>query len=294
MRRLALLVVLMLTPAAGYAEAPMPRPQRPAVAVPVVRPPVEKIIAIPRTGPRTRGNAGRSRTAVALSIRPQARPALSPRARIVATAPEAAPRRATPDPSPRKAARRDDIDVSPRPPRADRGGAICGVLGLVAARRPPVSDPGGCGISDPVVVSQVAGVTLRGPALLSCRAVQALDRWVRSAAIPAVGQRGGGLGEMEVAAHYACRPRNNQDGAKLSEHGKGNAIDISSFAMRDGSRVGVQNGWRGKPRDRKLLHRLHDSACGPFGTVLGPDGDRFHQTHLHFDVAEYRSGTYCR
>jgi len=36
------------------------------------------------------------------------------------------------------------------------------------------------------------------------------------------------------------------------------------------------------------------AACGPFGTVLGPESNRFHRDHFHFDTARYRSGSYCR
>ena len=32
----------------------------------------------------------------------------------------------------------------------------------------------------------------------------------------------------------------------------------------------------------------------PFGTVLGPNSDRFHRDHFHFDMASYSSGAYCR
>jgi len=39
---------------------------------------------------------------------------------------------------------------------------------------------------------------------------------------------------------------------------------------------------------------MHRAACGPFGTVLGPNADRFHQDHFHFDTARHRSGPYCR
>jgi hypothetical protein len=39
---------------------------------------------------------------------------------------------------------------------------------------------------------------------------------------------------------------------------------------------------------------MHKAACGPFGTVLGPNSNRFHQDHFHFDTARYRSGSYCR
>jgi hypothetical protein len=42
------------------------------------------------------------------------------------------------------------------------------------------------------------------------------------------------------------------------------------------------------------MRRMHRGACGPFGTVLGPEADRYHQDHFHFDTARYRSGSYCR
>ena len=44
----------------------------------------------------------------------------------------------------------------------------------------------------------------------------------------------------------------------------------------------------------KIIKAMHTSACGPFGTVLGPNADRYHQNHLHLDTARYRSGSYCR
>ena len=32
---------------------------------------------------------------------------------------------------------------------------------------------------------------------------------------------------------------------------------------------------------------------GIFGTTLGPDGDRYHKNHMHFDTADQRNGPYC-
>ena len=166
-----------------------------------------------------------------------------------------------------------------------RGGLVADSIG----RHP---GPGACGIADAYRVKEAAGVYLSPSALLSKRATGRLDFWLREHAVPIVGKKGGGLVGIRVAAHYACRTRNNRKGAKLSEHAKGNAIDISEFILADGSRISVLNGWNGK--DAKVLRQLHASACGPFGTVLGPNSDRFHKDHFHFDVADYRSGPYCR
>jgi hypothetical protein len=171
------------------------------------------------------------------------------------------------------------------------GGGLCGVPGLVGGERPAISQ-GACGIPRPVAVTQVAGVRLSRPALMACPTARALDKWVRNGAIPAAGNRG--LISMTVAADYSCRTRNSLPGARLSEHAKGNAIDLSAFFFEDGSKVTVLQGWNGPRRDRRLLRAMHRSACGPFGTVLGPESDRFHRDHFHFDVADYRSGPYCR
>ena len=170
--------------------------------------------------------------------------------------------------------------------------ATCGVAGLAAVPREPVAE-GSCGVPGPVVVTRVAGVALSRPSIMTCETAAALDTWVREGAKPAVGRRGGGLSELTVAAHYACRTRNSQRGARLSEHARGRAIDFSSFVMADGSRVTVLDGWS-KPRDGDLLRRLHRSACGTFGTVLGPEADRHHRDHFHFDIARHRGGPYCR
>lgn len=161
-----------------------------------------------------------------------------------------------------------------------------------AAKLGQVSGPGACGVENAYSVTEAGGVRLSHPATLSRKAVNQLDRWLREQAVPAIGRKGGGLVEIRVASHYACRSRNSQSGARLSEHARGNAIDISAFVLADGRTLTVLNDWDGP--DARLMRRLHASACGPFGTVLGPDADRHHQDHFHLDVADYRNGSFCQ
>lgn len=172
------------------------------------------------------------------------------------------------------------------------GGGTLNLPGVQAEKIGNVPGPGGCGIRDAYRVTSVAGVRLSQAATLSSRNATQLDTWMRKHAVPIIGNKGGGLVTVQVAAHYACRTRNHRPGARLSEHATGNAIDISAFILADGTRLSVLKDWRG--RNARTMKRLHASACGPFGTVLGPNADRFHQDHFHFDVAEYRSGAYCR
>jgi hypothetical protein len=151
----------------------------------------------------------------------------------------------------------------------------------------------GCGIAKPVRVTSIDGVTLSQPATLNCTTAKALKRWVSGAVKPAVGRLGGGVASLRVASHYSCRTRNNQPGAKISEHGRGNAIDISAIVLKNGVSLTVLKGWKDRIQG-KILKAVHKNACGTFGTVLGPNSDRYHQDHFHLDVAKHRGGAYCR
>lgn len=152
----------------------------------------------------------------------------------------------------------------------------------------------GCGIrKDAIKLYSVAGVTLSQPAVMECDTANALKKWVEGGMENSVGRYGGGVVELKVAAGYSCRTRNSRPGAKISEHGKGRAIDISGFKLKNGDTITVLNDW-GKGKKGRILKKIHAKACGPFGTVLGPKSDRHHQDHFHFDVAKHRGGPYCR
>ena len=174
-------------------------------------------------------------------------------------------------------------------------GAVCGDLALQGLHVGHV--PGrisACGVQDAVKIRSVAGVTLSQQAVMDCTTAKTLKRWVESGLKPAVGSQGGGVAGLRVAAHYACRTRNNQPGAKVSEHGKGRAIDIAAVRLKDGSEISVLRDW-GRGAKGASLKRMHGSACRTFGTVLGPGSDGHHRDHLHFDTARHRSGgSYCR
>ncbi|MGP1357793.1 extensin-like domain-containing protein, partial [Roseicyclus sp.] len=173
-------------------------------------------------------------------------------------------------------------------------GTLCGLPGLVGDRLEPITGRvSGCGIAEPVRLREVDGIPLTTPATINCDTARALQTWVRQGLVPAVGRTGGGVANLRVVASYACRARNSQTGARLSEHARGNAIDIAGIGLADGSELTVLTDWR-NGQEGRILRQLHQAACGPFGTVLGPNSDRFHQDHFHFDVASHRSGSYCR
>ncbi len=173
-----------------------------------------------------------------------------------------------------------------------RKGSVCGDPQIRGTTIPPIAARmNGCGLADGVQVTSVAGVKLSTPANIDCKTAKALKSWVTRGAIPAIGKRGGGLAALQVAASYSCRPRNSQKGAKVSEHGKGHAIDIGGVVLANGTAVSVLKGW-GSDAHGRTFASMRKAACGPFTTVLGPGSDRFHSDHLHFDTARGR-GPYC-
>lgn len=172
-------------------------------------------------------------------------------------------------------------------------GSVCGIASLKGTPIPPIASPvKGCGLADGVRITSVAGVPLSNPITVDCDTATALSAWTEKVLIPTVGTRGGGLARIDVMDSYACRPRNNVTGNRISEHGRGRAVDIGGFTLANGSSLTVLDAW-GSLRSGPLMKAVFRGACGLFGTTLGPAANRFHRNHFHFDTARYRAGSYC-
>jgi hypothetical protein len=128
---------------------------------------------------------------------------------------------------------------------------------------------------------------------MTCPAARQFGRWVREAVQPAANAwLGSRVARIESFGTYTCRPLNGQAGARLSEHGLANAVDISAFVLAGGRRVTVQEGWNGRDEDvRRFLRAVHQAGCRRFQVGLGPDANAYHRDHLHFDMGQ---GPYCR
>jgi hypothetical protein len=173
-------------------------------------------------------------------------------------------------------------------------GAVCGDWTIIGENREPFTGKyRGCGIAEPVRIRIVSDVLLSQLALMDCETAITLKTWLENTAKPAFADQGGGLKGLRLSGHYACKTQNNQPGGRLSAHARGRAIDISSFILMDGTVITVADGWANKGTNG-VMRELHAGACGLFGTVLGPDADRYHKGHFHFDTARRSSGSYCR
>lgn len=159
-----------------------------------------------------------------------------------------------------------------------------------------IDEGNGCEIPNAWRVESIGSVRFSQSATMNCGMAAPLRDWLEDQVQPAAQRTfGESVVSVDVAASYACRPRNNDWGAKMSEHGFGNAIDISAFTLESGRKVSVLEGWRAGGDESHFLRAVHNDACGEFNTVLGPDADRAHRDHLHLDLQTRRNGgVYCR
>lgn len=151
---------------------------------------------------------------------------------------------------------------------------------------------GGCSAVGAVQLLDM-GTPVANLGAMTCPLARQFARWTREAVQPAADALlGSRVARIESFGTYSCRPVNSRPGARLSEHGRANAVDIGAFVLADGRRIAVKEGWNGENGDvRRFLRTVHRAGCRRFGIVLGPDADAFHRDHLHFDMGQ---GPYCR
>lgn len=285
MRGLAIFLCACLMGQGAWAEAPAtsPRPNpRPAaeISAQAGAETAKAVASAPMLRPKRRPEP--APTNVAPVTAPMQAPTLRPKRRPETLLASAAPDQMAPDEKPQA-----HEEAPKKGKKASKKGSVCGDPAIkgeaLAAIKGKVK---GCGLDAPVRVTSVSGIRLNQPATISCDTAAALKSWIDKGLRPAMGNRE--VIEIRIAASYICRPRNNKKGAKISEHGRGKALDIAGFVFSDGSQWSVVSNYN------KQVRRAHKAACGIFGTTLGPGSDGYHEDHLHFDIASYRGGPYCK
>ncbi len=156
---------------------------------------------------------------------------------------------------------------------------------------PRLIGPGACGGRDMVQINAVqrAGhvrIEIRPAPVLRCEMAESFAAWIQDEADPLLRQAGMALRGVDNFDDYECRGRNRVPGARMSEHGKGNAIDVRSFTLADGRSIGLTD----MTVSKDLRAGLRASACQRFTTVLGPGSDGHHEGHIHLDLADRRNG----
>ncbi len=186
-------------------------------------------------------------------------------------------------------------------PAPETAGPTC-LVKLVAggARAEAATVPapgGGCGVETPVRLFSVGlasgdFVKLPGEPVLDCEFALVFADYVRLIVAP--------LGEamlrakvvaIETGPGYQCRSRDDVEGAKISAHAKGFAVDVAAVELAGRLRVPVER--QSGADDEAFFRAMRSAACGWFTTVLGPGADSFHADNLHLDTESHGpSGSY--
>jgi hypothetical protein len=162
-------------------------------------------------------------------------------------------------------------------------------LGVVYIDLPAISEGESCGIDYPVKVSAIGRVKMVPAATLRCEMAATVAAWTKKELIPAARSRYlTGVKAIHQASSYSCR--NIRRSRTLSEHGKGNALDIARIELNSGRDIDVRKpGWFSF-RQKGFLKSVRSDGCDYFTTVLGPGYDRDHRDHFHFDIKARRNG----
>lgn len=161
----------------------------------------------------------------------------------------------------------------------------------IAPTLPPINGPGGCGGDDlvrleAVVLPDKRRVPLKPAATLRCTMATAVAEWVRGDVAAMAAAAGTSVTELDNFDSFDCRGRNRVVGARLSEHGRANALDVRGVKFGNGQFVSFTD----RTTARELREKVLASVCTRFTTVLGPGSDGYHEDHVHLDLAERRGG----
>jgi hypothetical protein len=179
------------------------------------------------------------------------------------------------------------VDVTSAPSDCNQRLATIAVIELL----PRLIGPGDCGGRDMVRLDAVVlpdhrRVEVKPTAVLRCAMAESFAAWVRDEASVHIAPLGAALRGVETYGSYDCRGRNSVIDAKLSEHGKGNAIDVRALVLTGDRHTELTGENVAKP----VREALRDSACHRFTTVLGPGADSYHNNHIHLDILERTHG----
>lgn len=161
-------------------------------------------------------------------------------------------------------------------------------LGVVYTDVPSIHE-GQCGIDHPVKVSAIGSVRMKPAATLTCNMAATFASWTKRELVPAARLRyWSGVKAIHQGSSYSCR--NIAGEGVLSEHGKGNALDVMSIELNNGDDIDVRKPGLFAFRTRGFLNTVRADGCSYFNTVLGPGYNYDHRNHFHFDVKNRRNG----
>src|SRR3982075_430112 len=160
----------------------------------------------------------------------------------------------------------------------------------IAPSIPDIHDAGGCGGEDlvrleAVVLPDKHLVSVKPAAILRCAMASAIADWIRTDMAPLAANLGSVISDLDNFNSFECRGRNRVLGARLSEHGRANALDVRALKLANGQSISLTDRTVSRGLRESVLH----SVCTRFSTVLGPGSDWYHEDHIHLDLMERRN-----
>ncbi len=141
-----------------------------------------------------------------------------------------------------------------------------------------------CGISGRGLLSRL--VTARIPSVETrCATTLRLAMWEHHAVQPAARELLGT--EVRVLRHlgsYNCRQMRTAQGNAngWSSHATADSVDIVGMDLADGRQLNLLQDWATPGPEADFLQRIGREACDWFRVVLGPNYNRLHADHFHF------------
>lgn len=170
-------------------------------------------------------------------------------------------------------------------------------LGTKFESATPIDDGKGCGIEQPIKVAEVLPGVELGGAIMRCKTAVTMAHWLKDTVQPAlnIAMPGRRITGIVPGSTYACRLRNGASTGKISEHARGNGIDVAAFRLDNGEMMDMKPREEDSTLEGAFQRTATAGACLHFTTVLSPGSDAAHQNHLHLDVMERENGyRYCR
>ncbi len=133
-----------------------------------------------------------------------------------------------------------------------------------------------------VVLPDKRRVSVKPAAILRCAMASAIADWIRTDIAPLAASLGSVISDLDNFNSFECRGRNRVLGARLSEHGRANALDVRALKLANGQSISLID----RTVSRELRESVLHSACARFSTVLGPGSDWYHEDHIHLDLME--------
>ena len=124
----------------------------------------------------------------------------------------------------------------------------------------PITGPGECSATDVVTLEAVLlfdrqRVVFSPAAILRCTMAEAVAQWVRNDVAPAIAEHIAPLRGVETLDSFSCRTFNGVSGARMSEHGHANALDVHSFKLANSAIIELTNA------ERQQIVAREDKKC---------------------------------